>query len=149
MPDFPFSFLLHGPFPAVQSVIGIAVPAVLHGMQQIEVEIVQPAAIKLFIENAIPIFFLAHAPGGQLGGDHETVPRITLRQRILNGFFGITAMIHIGRVKIIHAGFHIGVHHPADVIQVDFSILLRQPHEAEAQFGHGVQINAHCFLLLF
>lgn len=49
----------------------------------------------------------------------------------------MTVMVNIGGIKVIHPGIEIGVCHTADLFDVDFSVLLRQTHQAKAELGHG------------
>ena len=143
MTDPALGLLLQRPFPAVQPVVGLAIAAFLDGVQQVEIEVFQAGALQLFMEDAVPVRLLLHAPGGQLGGHGEAVSRMALGQRLPDDLFRIAAVIDIGRVKVGQPRVQIGVDHPAHLGQVDLPILLRQPHQAEAQLRHFVQINAH------
>ena len=137
MPDLPLRLLLQCPVIAPEPFIGIAVVSVLYGMQQIKIEIFQTAALQLLRKNAVPVRFLLQLPCRQLGGDHEAVSGIALCQRLFDSLFGMTVMVNIGGVKVIHPGIKIGVCHTADLVDVDFPVLLRQAHQAKTELGHG------------
>ena len=143
MPDLSFRFLLQAPAEAVQPLVGIAVAAVLNGMQQVEIKIIQPAPFQLLVEDPVPVRFGFQAPRRQLGRHHETVPGMAFRQGFLYGLFRVPAVIDVRGVKIVHAGFQVGVRHPANVADINGSVLLGQPHHAKAQFGHPAQVNRH------
>ena len=148
MPDFTFRFFLQSPVEAVQPFIGITVAAVLNGMEQVEIKVIYAAPFQLLIEYTVPVFRPFEAPGGKLGGKHELIPRVALDQGFFDGFLGITAVINIGGVKVIHPGLHIGIHHAVYMADIDDSVFFRQAHEAEPKLWHDVQIDTHsaCFL---
>ena len=57
-------------------------------------------------------------------------------------------MVNISRVEIIQACFHIQVHHPGKMADVNLVVDLRQPHQAKPQLRHLTDIDTHVFLLL-
>ena len=143
MADLSLRLLFLPPLPAVQAVVGVAVAAVLDGVQQIKVKIIHSAPLQLFVEDAVAVRLFLHAPGRQLCRQRETLAGMTLHQRILYDLFRISPMIDISSIKVGKARIQIGVHHSADLIQVDHAVLFRQAHQAETKLRHFIQINTH------
>ena len=109
--DLAGCFLFDSPIVTIQAFIRFAVAAILHGMKQIKVKVINAAALKLFVKDAVPVGFTSHAPCGKLCGKHETLAGIAFGDGVLDDALRHSAVIDIGRVKVVHTGSHIGIHH--------------------------------------
>ncbi len=139
----PLRLLLKAPAIAVQLFICLAVAAILYRVQEVEVKIIYAASLQLLIEDAVPVLRFAHAPGRELCSEHEAFPGMPLHQRFLHHLLGVAPMVDISGVKVVHSRLQIGICHAADLFKVDSPFLFRQPHHAEPELWHTVQIDTH------
>ena len=125
------------PVPQAVVVIGLLV-VVLHGMQQVVVEVVGAQALQARLE--LPLDLLGRGvaePRVGLAAQGVAVARVALDQRLARGLLG--AGVDVGRVKVGEARVQEAVHHVADLRHVDGAVLqLGQAHEAKAQLGRVV-----------
>ena len=66
-----------------------------------------------------------------LGGKIVTVPGIVL-QHPANNPLGVSVVVGIGGVKIVHSGGKVRIDHFTDLLQIQFSVLLRKAHHAKS-----------------
>ena len=117
-------------------------------MEQIKVKISGSSFGKLVIKNTLNITFLLHFPNWKLCCKHKAFPRIALYKSIPGSFFRMTTVIDISRVKIIHAGRYIFIHHHLNTFNVDCPVLFRKTHKSKTKLWYLCQIKCHTFLLL-
>lgn len=57
---------------------------------------------------------------------------MTLYQRFFHDALRFSAAVHIGGVKIVHSGGKVRIDHFTDLLQIQFSVLLRKAHHAKS-----------------
>ena len=77
---------------------------------------------------------------GHLVRQGEAVPGMALNQSVPDGVFALAGVVHIGCVKVGVAPLQEGVHHGADLLQVNSALLLGvghgKAHHTKAKFFH-------------
>ena len=141
-----FLLFLH-PVPHIE-IIEIFRSGLAQVVQQIKIKISRSRLLQGCVELRVCFLLrLAVNPCGVFGGQLEALPGITLHQRLPDGVLG--ARIGPGRIKIGKSCFHEQVHHLFCLFHVNRVALLRQPHQAKAQFLNVfTQITHHTSSLL-
>ena len=90
-------------------------------------------ARELIVENAVTAFdALVHHPLRKFGCQSKAFSRMTLYQRFFHDALRFSAAVHIGGVKIVHSGGKVRIDHFTDLLQIQFSVLLRKAHHAKS-----------------
>ena len=120
-------------------------------MQQIEIDVIGAQALKRGVQAGLGAFRVGLRPSKALGGDGERFARVALYQRLAHRYFRFTVVVHIGRVEVGAARFHEGIHHLAEMIDVDTLWVVRvgkrQAHAPEAELRRIKKGIAHGGLL--
>ena len=120
---------------AVRVELGRALAA--HIVQQVEVHVVQPHALKRRGQVAFRLFGAGRGPGQALRGHRVRVARVALHQRLFQRLLGRALVVDERGVEVRAATFDERVHHLLKLLQVDAllvgGIKQRQAHAAEAQ----------------
>ena len=131
--DQSLFFFLLGPVKTVVFHIAVIVCAVLDTVQQVIIKVACSGARELIVENAVTAFdALVHHPLRKFGCQSKAFSRMTLYQRFFHDALRFSAAVHIGGVKIVHSGGKVRINHFTDLLQIQFSVLLRKAHHAKS-----------------
>ena len=115
-------------------------------MQQIEIEIACSCLFERCFQLRLGLIRrVAFDPCGEFGGELEAFARIAFHKCLADGVFA--ARIRPCRVEIGEACVHEAIDHRLDLFDIDDVILLRQPHESEAELFDVLAQIIHCLPL--
>ena len=116
--------------------------ALVHVVEQIEVEVLHAAAAQLLLKNGLhPVGpDVVHIVAGELVCQEEALPGIA-GQGLAHHHLGLAAVVAVGGVEVVGPPGHGGVHHPVHrglvYILVPAAGQQGQAHAAKAQLGQG------------
>ena len=102
-------------------------------MDQIEVEVVNAAGIQLGLEQGQDLLLGFKAVEGQLVGEDVAFSGITAGEGFLQSLFAFAAVVGMGGVEVVEAGFQEGVHHGAQLFHINLVLFHGKTHAAEAE----------------
>ena len=111
VPDLAFCLLLDSPIEAVVLLVDLIVVSILNAVEEIEIEEVNAASVKLLIEELVPILQGMYEPRRKLCSERERISRMTLNDGFLYCLLGVAAVIYICGIEISKTCFQIAVRH--------------------------------------
>ena len=109
---------------------------VAHRVEQIEIEVFDAARCKLRLKQRTDLRFRLEEVRGELVGQHVAFARIARGQPFLERAFALSVVIAVRRVKVIETRVEIAVHHRAEIVHIDFALLVElHAHAAEPELA--------------
>ena len=109
-------------------------------MQQVIVEVLHAALLKLLLEDALLVAVLLDEGAGQLVGQHVGVAVVALHESLAHGSLAGALVVEIQVVEVSETGGEILVHHLAHERYINRSgvcrVGQRQTHAAKAELLH-------------
>ena len=118
-------------------VLGVALAALRVHEQQVEV--LDAAGGKLLLKQWDNLLGAVEVAVGELVHQEVLVAGVAAGERLADGGLALALQVDVGGVKVVEAGGQEGVHHLAELRDIDLAVLQsRQPHAAKAEPAAGV-----------
>ena len=102
-------------------------------MHQVKIKVVHAAGLQLTFKEGTDVLLTLEIRIGQLVGQKEFAPVMTLCHAVPYGRLGLPADIAVSGVEVVEAGGDEGIRHAAEFIFVYLAVLHGQTHAAKAE----------------